>query len=133
MTRALLVLLALGIAAAVLAADAPVKVYVDGKLQTYSPPAILRGGSVYVPLRAGAKSLGIDVKWIAASQTAQICTDEGCTLIPKSDGVIVNGSARLVSMIAAVTRTLQTGYVYHYAFTMIIGVFVLMTLWLNRA
>ena len=49
------------------------------------------------------------------------------------DGVIVDGSARLVSMIAAVTRTLQTGYVYHYAFTMIIGVFVLMTLWLNRA
>lgn len=36
-------------------------------------------------------------------------------------------------MIASVTRTLQTGYVYHYAFTMIIGVFVLMTLWLNRA
>ncbi|MBP8952887.1 MAG: copper amine oxidase N-terminal domain-containing protein [Armatimonadetes bacterium] len=95
MTRALLVLLALGIAAAVLAADAPVKVYVDGKLQTYSPPAILRGGSVYVPLRAGAKSLGIDVKWIAASQTAQICTDQGCTLIPKSDGVIVNGSLLL--------------------------------------
>lgn len=95
MTRALLVLLALGIAAAVFAADAPVKVYVDGKLQTYSPPAILRGGSVYVPLRAGAKSLGIDVKWIAASQTAQICTDEGCTLIPKSDGVIVNGSLLL--------------------------------------
>ena len=49
------------------------------------------------------------------------------------DGVIVDGSTRLVSMIAAVTRTLQTGYVYHYAFTMIIGVFVLMTLWLNRA
>jgi NADH-quinone oxidoreductase subunit L len=49
------------------------------------------------------------------------------------DGVIVDGSARLVSMISAVTRTLQTGYVYHYAFTMIIGVFVLMTLWLNRA
>ncbi len=49
------------------------------------------------------------------------------------DGIIVDGSARLVSMISAVTRTLQTGYVYHYAFTMIIGVFVLMTLWLNRA
>lgn len=49
------------------------------------------------------------------------------------DGVIVNGSAKLVGWIAAVTRLFQTGYVYHYAFTMIIGVFVLMTLWINRA
>ncbi len=49
------------------------------------------------------------------------------------DGVIVNGSTKLVAMISTVTRTFQTGYVYHYAFTMIIGVFVLMTLWINRA
>ena len=37
------------------------------------------------------------------------------------DGVIVNGSARLVGMISSITRLFQTGYVYHYAFTMIIG------------
>ena len=49
------------------------------------------------------------------------------------DGIIVNGSAKLVGWIASVTRLFQTGYVYHYAFTMIIGVFVLMTLWINRA
>ncbi len=49
------------------------------------------------------------------------------------DGLIVNGSAKLVAWIASVTRYFQTGYVYHYAFTMIIGVFVLMTLWINRA
>jgi len=49
------------------------------------------------------------------------------------DGFIVNGSAKLVGWIATVTRLFQTGYVYHYAFTMIIGVFVLMTLWINRA
>ncbi len=49
------------------------------------------------------------------------------------DGLIVNGSAKLVGWFAAVIRFFQTGYVYHYAFTMIIGVFVLMTLWINRA
>ena len=49
------------------------------------------------------------------------------------DGVIVNGSAKLVGWISSITRLFQTGYVYHYAFTMIIGVFVLMTLWINRA
>ena len=49
------------------------------------------------------------------------------------DGLAVNGSAKLVGWIAKMTRLFQTGYVYHYAFTMIIGVFVLMTLWINRA
>ena len=49
------------------------------------------------------------------------------------DGVIVNGSAKLVGWISSITRLFQTGYVYHYAFTMIIGLFVLMTLWINRA
>lgn len=49
------------------------------------------------------------------------------------DGFIVNGSAKVVGWISSITRLFQTGYVYHYAFTMIIGVFVLMTLWINRA
>lgn len=49
------------------------------------------------------------------------------------DGFFVNGSAKLVGWIASIVRYFQTGYVYHYAFTMIIGVFVLMTLWMNRA
>jgi NADH-quinone oxidoreductase subunit L len=47
------------------------------------------------------------------------------------DGLLVNGSAKLVGWVAAVIRHFQTGYVYHYAFTMIIGVLVLMTLWVT--
>ena len=46
------------------------------------------------------------------------------------DGLIVNGSARLVGLIASVTRLFQTGYMYHYAFMMIIGLFGLMTWWI---
>jgi NADH-quinone oxidoreductase subunit L len=49
------------------------------------------------------------------------------------DGLVVNGAAKVVGWISSLTRLFQTGYVYHYAFTMIIGVFVLMTLWINRA
>ena len=49
------------------------------------------------------------------------------------DGLIVNGSAKLVGWISTISRLFQTGYVYHYAFMMIIGLFVLMTLWINRA
>jgi NADH-quinone oxidoreductase subunit L len=44
------------------------------------------------------------------------------------DGLMVNGSARLVGWFAGVIRWLQSGYIYHYAFSMIIGVFVLLTL-----
>ena len=37
------------------------------------------------------------------------------------DGWIVNGSARLVGHMSAVMRTLQSGFLFHYAFAMIIG------------
>ncbi len=37
------------------------------------------------------------------------------------DGTLVNGSARAVGWLAAVTRHVQSGYLYHYAFAMIIG------------
>jgi NADH-quinone oxidoreductase subunit L len=49
------------------------------------------------------------------------------------DGVAVNGTARLVGWISSVVRLMQTGHIYQYAFAMIIGVFVLLTLWMNRA
>jgi NADH-quinone oxidoreductase subunit L len=38
------------------------------------------------------------------------------------DGVIVNGAARVVGWTAAVIRHLQSGYIYHYAFAMLVGV-----------
>ncbi len=43
------------------------------------------------------------------------------------DGAMVNGSANSIGALAAVIRYLQTGYLYHYAFAMIIGVLVLLT------
>ncbi|MDE2400323.1 MAG: NADH-quinone oxidoreductase subunit L [Burkholderiales bacterium] len=43
------------------------------------------------------------------------------------DGVLVNGSAKLVGLIASLVRLFQTGYLYHYALVMILGVFALMT------
>ncbi|MDD3883533.1 MAG: NADH-quinone oxidoreductase subunit L [Gallionella sp.] len=49
------------------------------------------------------------------------------------DGWIVNGSARLVGAFSGVVRHLQSGYIYHYAFLMIVGVFVLLSVrnWLE--
>ena len=48
------------------------------------------------------------------------------------DGLVVNGSARLVGWLSRIARLFQTGLVYQYAFTMIIGVFVLLTIWFAR-
>ncbi|AOB32192.1 NADH:ubiquinone oxidoreductase subunit L [Bordetella sp. H567] len=42
------------------------------------------------------------------------------------DGLI-NGSARLVGWVAGVSRYLQSGFIYHYAFAMIIGILALVT------
>jgi NADH-quinone oxidoreductase subunit L len=47
------------------------------------------------------------------------------------DGIIVNGSAGLVGRISSWARHGQTGFVYTYAFTMIIGVVALLGLWLS--
>ncbi|NTV85846.1 MAG: NADH-quinone oxidoreductase subunit L, partial [Burkholderiaceae bacterium] len=50
------------------------------------------------------------------------------------DGLLVNGSWKVVGWVSGLVRWFQTGYLYHYAFAMILGVFVLMTyfVWLNK-
>jgi NADH-quinone oxidoreductase subunit L len=42
------------------------------------------------------------------------------------DGLLVNGSARAVGWLAGVVRRVQSGYLYHYAFAMIIGLAVML-------
>jgi len=50
------------------------------------------------------------------------------------DGAIVNGSWKTIGRIAAAVRWMQSGYIYHYAFAMLLGIFVLMTyfVWFNK-
>ena len=70
-------------------------------------------------LARGARALGTGL-WRGGDQT----------LI---DGLLVNGSWKLVARLSSLARQLQTGYLYHYALVMILGVFVLMTyfVWLK--
>ncbi|MEO6625996.1 MAG: NADH-quinone oxidoreductase subunit L [Burkholderiaceae bacterium] len=69
-------------------------------------------------LARAARALGIGL-WKGGDQT----------LI---DGALVNGSWKLVSVVSALTRRLQTGYLYHYALSMSLGVIVLMTYFVWR-
>ena len=70
-------------------------------------------------LARGARALGTGL-WKGADQSV-------------IDGGIVNGSWKLVGAVSAVSRQLQSGYLYHYALAMIVGVFLLMTwfVWLK--
>jgi len=70
-------------------------------------------------LAAGARGLGV-VLWKVGDQAI-------------IDGACVNGSWRIVGWFSGVVRKVQTGYLYDYALTMVLGVFVLMTyfVWLK--
>ena len=48
------------------------------------------------------------------------------------DGVLVNGSARSIGWTATIVRQVQSGYLYHYAFAMIIGLSALLAWLLTR-
>ncbi len=75
-----------------------------------------------VVVMAGSRALGRGL-WKAGDQTV-------------IDGLLVNGAARTVGAIAKLTRLIQTGHLYFYAFAMIFGVFALLTyvyvVWLRR-
>ncbi len=58
-------------------------------------------------LMPAARALGVGL-WKVGDQT----------LI---DGAVVNGSAKAVGLLAGFARGLQSGYLYHYAFAMIVG------------
>jgi len=64
-------------------------------------------------LARGARMLGIGL-WKGGDQAV-------------IDGTLVNGSWKLVGWVAGVVRWFQSGYLYHYALAMILGIVVLMT------
>jgi NADH-quinone oxidoreductase subunit L len=62
----------------------------------------------------------------AVNKLATICWRVGDVFC--IDGIMVNGTAKTVGFVALQLRKIQTGYLYHYAFAMITGFFVLL-LW----
>ena len=71
-------------------------------------------------LARGARALGVGL-WKVGDQAI-------------IDGTVVNGSWKLVRWVASAVRWVQSGYIYHYALVMILGIFMLMTyfVWLNK-
>jgi NADH-quinone oxidoreductase subunit L len=93
-----------------------------------APDAIAKAFSVFKPLLDNKyyfdwfneKVIAPFTRWLGKQLWEKV--DQGVI-----DGVMVNGSARTVGAIAAISRRLQSGYIYHYAFFMIIGLIALIT------
>ena len=47
------------------------------------------------------------------------------------DGLAVNGSVKLVGWVAVLSRGLQSGYIYHYAFAMLVGIAIVLFMFLT--
>ncbi len=47
------------------------------------------------------------------------------------DGMLVNGSARIVGLASMMIRQVQSGYLYHYAFAMILGLLALLGIFVH--
>jgi NADH-quinone oxidoreductase subunit L len=47
------------------------------------------------------------------------------------DGWLVNGTAKSVGKLSEKIRVIQSGYIYHYAFAMVIGVFLFLTFFIK--
>jgi NADH-quinone oxidoreductase subunit L len=59
-----------------------------------------------------------------ARRTGQLFSQLGDRLV--IDGFVVNGTARMVGVLAQLMRYLQSGYLFHYAFAMILGLLLLL-------
>ncbi|MBP7370643.1 MAG: NADH-quinone oxidoreductase subunit L, partial [Arenimonas sp.] len=83
------------------------------------------------PIRILENKYGFDDLWIkgfagggvALGKKAWTVIDAGLI-----DGVLVNGTARLVGRVSRMIRGMQTGYLYTYAFAMIVGLIVLLAM-----
>jgi len=88
-----------------------------------------------LPVRILQDKYGMDALWIDGFAGGGIRLGQASRVADEKviDGAFVNGSARFVDVAAGVLRRSQSGYLYHYAFAMILGLIamlaVLMRYW----
>lgn len=83
-----------------------------------------------LPVRILEDKYGFDRLWIDGFAGGSVALGRASRAIDSRviDGVAVNGSARVVGIVGRLARVVQTGYLYHYAFAMIVGLIVLLAL-----
>ena len=80
------------------------------------------------PIRVLENKYGMDDLWIDGFAGGGVALGKVSRGIDSGviDGVAVNGSARVVDFVAGIVRRVQSGYLYHYAFAMIVGLIALL-------
>jgi NADH-quinone oxidoreductase subunit L len=80
------------------------------------------------PVRILEDKYGFDTLWIRGFAGGGVLLGQGSRQVDEKviDGFFVNGSTRLVDATAAALRKTQSGYLYHYAFAMILGLIALL-------
>ncbi|GAA5075692.1 NADH-quinone oxidoreductase subunit L [Lysobacter panacisoli] len=80
------------------------------------------------PVRVLEAKYGFDNLWIGGFAGGGLGLGKVSRAIDTHviDGAAVNGSARVVDLVARLTRRMQSGYLYHYAFAMILGLIALL-------
>jgi len=88
-----------------------------------------------LPVRILQDKYGMDALWIDGFAGGSLGVGRASRVVDEKviDGAFVNGSVRFVDLAAGVLRRTQSGYLYHYAFAMILGLIamlaVLMRYW----
>jgi serine protease Do len=97
MRYALPILIVLTLCAAVLvspalAADQTIKVYVDGKPQSFNPAAVVRDNKAYVPLRQVGTALGATTSYNGQTGVVTMIYCGKIARIAPSEGITIAGS-----------------------------------------
>ena len=81
-----------------------------------------------LPVRVLENKYGMDTLWIKGFAGGGIGLGKASRAGDEKviDGFFVNGSARLIDITAGVLRRTQSGYLYHYAFAMILGLIAML-------
>lgn len=81
-----------------------------------------------LPIRILENKYGMDNLWIDGFAGGGVQIGKASRAIDGKliDGAVVNGSASVVGFIANLARRVQSGYLYHYAFAMILGLIALL-------
>lgn len=89
--RITIVLLLMVVAATSVWAAGHVTLVADGTTVTSDPPAMIRDGRTYVPLRAAAEAVGGTVDYDPVARRVTICRGDLCTLVMQDDGITIGG------------------------------------------
>ncbi|MCJ0825010.1 NADH-quinone oxidoreductase subunit L [Luteimonas sp. 50] len=85
------------------------------------------------PVRVLEDKYGFDALWIGGFAGSGVRLGKVSRKVDERliDGLFVNGSARLVDFASGLLRRTQSGYLYHYAFAMILGLIGLLAVLLR--